>query len=294
MAKKIQSKQQSSVHFLVKHLWKLSLLFLLISIGIYYLIINEYHHEISSNSKLLNSNNKIKDFLYETLYTLSFSTNVIYNKFFSNNNNNRARYNVILEQLLKAEQNVSIAKSSRIAIGLGVCTDLVIRALDVLDQFQSSPIDEPKPHDHIDSWNKFLELFAYYFQRGAASERYIQSKEAYNKLINLIDERKIPKKEAIGSNAPLISIRFAQEGFENILLGAQITDKLSKKFPNTIQISGPIIDQDDYHVILEYNTNDQWNQYESPRANRLIVHSDDNNVKLLSRITFFEQFIHFQ
>ncbi|KAH9527464.1 hypothetical protein DERF_001476 [Dermatophagoides farinae] len=288
MAKKIQTQsQQSAVHSVANRFWKLSLLVLLISIGIYY-IIKEYHHEMPTSLKPLND--KLKEFLYETWYTLSFSTNVIYNKLFYNND--RTRLNVILEQLLEAEHNVSISKSSRIAIGLGVCTDLVIRALDVLDQFKS-PIDA-KPHDHIDSWNKFIELFAYYFQRGVASERYIESKEVFNKLISLIDEKKIQKNEAIGSNAPLISIRFAREGFENILLGAQITDKLSKKFPNNIQISGPIIDQDDYHVILEYNTNEKWDQYKSPRANRLIVHSDDNNVKLLSRTKFFEQLRHFK
>nr|XP_027202741.1 ADP-dependent glucokinase-like [Dermatophagoides pteronyssinus] len=295
MVKKNQTKsqqQQRALHFLAQHYWKLlSLLVLIISIGIYYY---QYHHhyEIPSSSSNYKNINIIKDFLYETWSTLSFSTTVIYRKFFSNNNDQQNRYNVILEQLLKAEQNVSLAKSSRIAIGLGVCTDLVIRALDIFDQFDSP--DDAQPHDHIDNWSKFLELFAYYFQRGAASERYIKSKQVYQKLINLIEEKKIPTKEAIGSNAPLISLRFAQEGFENILLGAQITEKLLKKFPNNIEISGPIIDQDDYHLILEYNINEQWNQYRSPRANRLIVHSDDNNVKLLSRTKFFKQLPNFR
>lgn len=104
----------------------------------------------------------------------------------------------------------------------------------------------------------------------------------------------IKTKKYIGGNAPLMSLRFVKEGIENILLGSQLFPELVGKFKNGVKISGPMIEQNDYHIILEYKTNQQWGQYISPRSNRFIVHSDDNNVKLLSRVNFFEQLDHFQ
>lgn len=91
-----------------------------------------------------------------------------------------------------------------------------------------------------------------------------------------------------------MSLRFVKEGIENILLGSQLFPELVGKFSNGVKISGPTIEQNDYHIILEYKTNQQWGQYTSPRSNRFIVHSDDNNVKLLSRVNFFEQLDHFR
>lgn len=90
-----------------------------------------------------------------------------------------------------------------------------------------------------------------------------------------------------------MSLRFAKEGVKNILLGAQMSSEFANQLPKSIQISGPIIERDDYHILLEYKTDDQWGPYKSPRANRLIVHSDDNNVQLVSRLPFFEQMTHF-
>ncbi|KPM06609.1 ADP-dependent glucokinase-like protein, partial [Sarcoptes scabiei] len=193
---------------------------------------------------------------------------------------------------LEEEKNSLVQRDSKLAIGLGVCTDLVVEAVDVLKDFSTTIA---KPHGSIESWQDFLELFAYYFKHGAASERYINSKHVFKRLLDLIDQQADRrKKKAIGGNAALMSLRFSREGIQDILLGAQMSPELHKNFPKNIKISGPIIENDDYHIMLEYKTNQKWNQFESPRANRLIVHSDDNNVKLMARTNFFNQLADFR
>lgn len=86
-----------------------------------------------------------------------------------------------------------------------------------------------------------------------------------------------------------MSIRFVKEGIQNIWLGAQMSNSFASKLPiDQINVSGPIIDQDDYHILLEYKTGEKYGSHVSPRANRLIVHSDDNNAKLVAADTFLD------
>lgn len=75
---------------------------------------------------------------------------------------------VIRAKLLAEEGKVSIRTDSRIAIGLGACTDLIVDSIRLLEKF---PVPtNPRPHSTIESMQSFLELFAYYFKHGAASE----------------------------------------------------------------------------------------------------------------------------
>lgn len=84
-----------------------------------------------------------------------------------------------------------------------------------------------------------------------------------------------------------MSERFSKEGIGNLLLGAQMSRQFASQLPANIAISGPVIEKDDYHILLEYKTAQRWGRYKSPRSNRLIVHSDDNNAQLVSRAPFF-------
>ncbi|KAJ6218577.1 hypothetical protein RDWZM_009734 [Blomia tropicalis] len=197
------------------------------------------------------------------------------------------RSSLVLDGLLHLESKGNIRHNATIAIGLGACTDLVVDSLDIFGNFPAP--NNAKPHEQIESINHLLELFAYYFKHGAASERYIKSKYVFNELLQLIKKSQHSWHENIGGNAPLMSKRFASEGIENIILGAQVSTQFAKKLPNNIQISGPLIQKDDYHILLEYKAGQQWGPYKSPRSNRLIVHSDDNNAKLVAKDKFFEQ-----
>ena len=49
-----------------------------------------------------------------------------------------------------------------------------------------------------------------------------------------------------------------------------------------VQLTGSLIEDDDIHLILEYNTGDSWGDLVSPRANRYILHNDHHNPYLSS------------
>ena len=101
-------------------------------------------------------------------------------------------------------------------------------------------------------------------------------------------------RKSIGGNAPLMAKRFAKEGIKNILLGSQVSAQFASYLPRHVQISGPMIEEEDFHLLLEFKTGQQWGLYKTPRANRLIVHSDDNNARLISRENFFQQAMNFR
>lgn len=81
---------------------------------------------------------------------------------------------------------------------------------------------------------------------------------------------------AIGGNAPVMAMRFAKEGCE-VLLAAKMTRNLRLMIPDNIEVVGGEVDRDDVHLILEYKRGERWGPYTSARANRYIIHNDNNN-----------------
>lgn len=62
-----------------------------------------------------------------------------------------------------------------------------------------------------------------------------------------------------------------------MLLAAKMTPKFRQKIHPNIKVTGEDISEDDIHLILEYKRNEKWGDFQSPRANRFIVHCDRNN-----------------
>lgn len=70
-----------------------------------------------------------------------------------------------------------------------------------------------------------------------------------------------------------------------VLLAATMSDKQKTHLINGIDIVDfkPTEDfVDDIHLILEYKTGDEFGEHKAPRANRYILHSDENNPMLKS------------
>lgn len=71
----------------------------------------------------------------------------------------------------------------------------------------------------------------------------------------------------LGGNAPVMSIRFFNEGAD-VLLAAQMSEMLKSSLPTGILLVGESVKMDDVHFILEYKADEQWGPFTSPRANR--------------------------
>lgn len=78
------------------------------------------------------------------------------------------RLDPIIDGFLDIEEGTAVNPDSRIALGFGACTDLIVDGLKV---FQKSKAPKKShPHLNIQTMDQMLELFAYYFEHGAASE----------------------------------------------------------------------------------------------------------------------------
>lgn len=95
---------------------------------------------------------------------------------------------------------------------------------------------------------------------------------------------------ALGGNAPLMARRFFVEGWK-VLLAAKMSKKLKTYIPKGIQVVGDeenVEVKDDIHMILEYKADEAFGKFQAPRANRYILHNDENNPLLSSLEKFGE------
>ena len=91
----------------------------------------------------------------------------------------------------------------------------------------------------------------------------------------------------VGGNAPVISKRFAMEGF-TVHVGAKGSKKMRHMYHEKMHFSQGFGENDDIHFVMEYKVGEKWGPYEVKRANRFILHSDNNNPELRSLESFME------
>uniref|UniRef100_A0A182PET9 ADP-dependent glucokinase n=1 Tax=Anopheles epiroticus TaxID=199890 RepID=A0A182PET9_9DIPT len=210
--------------------------------------------------------------------------------------NELVRLTVILQHLrdLEVEHPVN---GPRVAIGYGSCSDLHVRAIDFLqysDKIGHALNASEYTFDDITTEEEFLLNFAYYFQRGAAAERFTANRDMFMGLVQRAKRSTtIQHHWALGGNAPVIGTRMAIEG-ANVLLGAKMSSKLKTHLRPEVQLTGSLIEDDDIHLILEYNTGDTWGDLVSPRANRYILHNDHHNPYLTSLEEFNAALVGFE
>ncbi|XP_021699030.1 ADP-dependent glucokinase [Aedes aegypti] len=196
----------------------------------------------------------------------------------------------ILQNLKALEHEFKVDKP-RVAIGYGSCSDLYVKAVDFLNftsGIEESLSQETLNIDDISTEDDFLQSFAYYFQRGAAAERFTSNRNLFQNFVRLAKKSQTAEPRwALGGNAPVIGSRLAAEGAD-VVLGAKMSSKLKSHLRPDVRLTGSLIEDDDIHLILEYKTGDEWGTLKSPRANRYILHNDHHN-PLISSLEEFEQ-----
>ena len=80
------------------------------------------------------------------------------------------RMTAVLNGLLKAEQEASLAHQLRVAVGFGSCVDMIGPGLDILERIGAVPPDKPVHHDSVQNVDELQRIFAYFFRHGAAAE----------------------------------------------------------------------------------------------------------------------------
>ena len=76
----------------------------------------------------------------------------------------------ILQGLLKEEEFPLREQPRRVAIGFGSCVDIVTEGLKLFEQLGIAPPESPCHNNVIASEEQLAETFAFFFERGSASE----------------------------------------------------------------------------------------------------------------------------
>jgi len=115
----------------------------------------------------------------------------------------------------------------------------------------------------------------------------MKDKELFRKMVvkalTLEGTRKL-----VGGSGLQIGKRLVKEGC-HVLAAADSSAELINMLPDKMSAIGDNVDIDDIHLILEYLAHLPWGKYESQRANRLVIHSDEHNPYLKSLNKFQEK-----
>ena len=117
--------------------------------------------------------------------------------------------------------------------------------------------------------------------------RYMADKDLFRKLVLKSQEIEGTRK-LIGGSGLQIGKRLAFEGC-HVLSAADSSSELLEILPENLTAVGNIVEVDDVHLLLEYPAHFPWGKYESQRANRLVLHSDEHNPYLKSMEKFQEK-----
>ena len=93
--------------------------------------------------------------------------------------------------------------------------------------------------------------------------------------------------KALGGTGFHIGKRLAMEGCK-LLMAGDTSGTFLEMLPDNMSPIGNVVDVDDIHLLLEYPAHVPWGKYKSERANRLVVHSDENNPYIRSLKKFEE------
>ena len=200
------------------------------------------------------------------------------------------KLDTVISSLLKYEANHGEVSQPRVAVGYGACKDLFVTGAHMFANL--SLTDHPAHFPSISTEAELLQMYAYFFQAGAAAERFISDPSLFSSLVDrgLTDTT---YRWGLGGNAPVMAARFAKEGAK-VLLGAKLSPGLAEWIPEGMVVAGGEIEADDVHLILEYKRDEEWAGFTSPRANRFIVHHDLNNPLVSSLEKFSLELPQFQ
>ncbi|XP_054262214.1 ADP-dependent glucokinase [Macrosteles quadrilineatus] len=188
----------------------------------------------------------------------------------------------VLQGLIDVESKFT-SETPKVAVGYGACNDLFVEGKNFL-QYDESVLAEY--HEDINTLEELKRVFAFFFRHGAAAEQYVSNSTLFDELVAIASQME-GSRYSIGGNAPLMGHRMSIEGCE-VLLAATLTPRLRLSLPSTLKVVGGVAERDDIHLILEYKAGDSWGPFTAPRANRFIIHNDDNN-PVISSLEHFQE-----
>lgn len=165
---------------------------------------------------------------------------------------------------------------NRVAVGVNACVDVVLSGVKLL---QALGLDSGDGRDHLvlHSMTELKEAFIHFMGKGAAAERFFSDADSFHHIAQTASE--YPGAQLyVGGNAALIGQKIATNPNLKVLLCGPIGPKLHELLDENIIVPPESLQQlDEFHLILEYQSGEEWGQLRAPNANRFIFSHDLSN-----------------
>lgn len=212
--------------------------------------------------------------------------------FISDSIYNERRNIALLRALGGLAHEIPAPIGKSIAVGWNANVDMVVNGCDLVRR--DFPIPTPRDVKMITSLDDFADSFAYWFEKGAAAERLVETPELFKQILELALEHSEKMQYKTGGNAALMATALAADSCQcRVLLGGQVGPRLhqllSPNIRTVVEIQGreegeekegSAASEDAIHLILEYRQGDEWGGVTAPRHNRFIVVHDEYNANI--------------
>ncbi|XDV53507.1 hypothetical protein PO909_021989 [Leuciscus waleckii] len=181
----------------------------------------------------------------------------------------------------------------RVAVGVNACVDVVVSGVGLLQALALEP-GPGRDHEVLHSKEDLKEAFIHYMGKGAAAERFFSDKEVFQRIARAAAE--YPGAQLyVGGNAALIGQKLASNPQLEVLLCGPVGPKLHDMLDEQIVVPPESLQEaDEFHLILEYKSGEQWGSSKAPQANRFILSHDVSNGEMSTLETFVASLEEFQ
>lgn len=185
---------------------------------------------------------------------------------------------------------------TRAAVGVNSCVDVVVSGVALLQALGVTPgpgSDLGQDHEVLESLEDLRQTFIFFMSRGAAAERFFSNAELFQTIAQTA--LKIPTaKLYVGGNAALIGQKLALNPDTEVLLAGPVGPKLHDLLDEKIMVPPESLQEnDEVHLILEYQTGEVWGLVSAPQANRFIFSHDDSNAQMRQTESLVQSLDHF-
>ncbi|XP_016426197.1 ADP-dependent glucokinase-like isoform X1 [Sinocyclocheilus rhinocerous] len=182
---------------------------------------------------------------------------------------------------------------TRVAVGVNACVDVVVSGVGLLQALALEP-GSGRDHEVLHSKEDLKEAFIHYMGKGAAAERFFSDKEVFQRIARAAAE--YPGAQLyVGGNAALIGQKLASNPELVVLLCGPVGPKLHDMLDEQIVVPPESLQEtDEFHLILEYKSGEQWGSSRAPQANRFILSHDVSNGEMSTLEIFVASLEEFQ
>ncbi|XP_076443338.1 ADP-dependent glucokinase-like [Babylonia areolata] len=176
---------------------------------------------------------------------------------------------------------------ARLAVGTNADVDLIVSGVELLKKLMLAPGKEEN-HNSLTSLSDLQETFSFFFSKGRAAERIVTDPAVYKQIVKTVFDLEHVEQH-IGGNAALMAMIISSLFPEaKVQFVGPVGPILQSLMPVNVSVpASSLMEQDEFHLIMEYKVGEEWGAVQAPVANRFICSHDESNLAMTMAETFF-------